>query len=88
MKTYKSCQSCGMPLKRDDQGGGTEVDGSKSGKFCSHCYADGKFALPDLTVSQMQDRVRGKMIEMGFPKFLCGFFTKGIPKLERWQGAS
>jgi hypothetical protein len=85
MSTYKSCQSCGMPLKRDEQGGGTEADGSKSAKFCSHCYVDGKFVLPELTASQMQDRVRDKMVEMGFPKFLCGFFTKGIPKLERWQ---
>lgn len=25
-KTYKICQSCGMPLKRDPQRGGTEAD--------------------------------------------------------------
>jgi len=25
------------------------------------------------------------MKEMGFPGFLSGFFTKGIPKLERWR---
>jgi len=26
-KVYKNCQSCGMPLKRDEQGGGTNADG-------------------------------------------------------------
>ncbi|MEZ5145910.1 MAG: zinc ribbon domain-containing protein [Bacteroidales bacterium] len=29
-KTYKNCQSCGMPLKRDEKGGGTNADGSKT----------------------------------------------------------
>lgn len=87
MSTNKNCQSCGMPLKRDEKGGGTEADGSKSAKFCSHCYTAGKFTLPDITSAQMKERVRGKMIEMGFPGFLTGFFTRGIPKLERWSGA-
>jgi hypothetical protein len=41
--------------------------------------------LPDLTAEQMQDRVRAKMTDMGFPRFLSGVFTRGIPKLERWQ---
>jgi hypothetical protein len=77
-----------MPRKRDAAGGGTEPDGSRSPKFCSHCYVGGKFTLPDLTAAQMQERVRGKMIEMGFPGFLTGFFTRGIPKLARWSGAS
>lgn len=84
-KVFKHCQSCGMPLSRDEQGGGSEADGTKSVKFCSHCYRAGRFTLPDLTVPQMQERVRGKMKEMGFPGFMAGFFTRRIPKLERWK---
>jgi len=84
-KTYKFCQSCGMPMKKDDKGGGTETDGSKSLKYCSHCYESGKFTLPDITAKGMQELVKGKMKEMGFPGFLTGFFTYGIPKLERWK---
>lgn len=80
----KECQSCGMPLKRDKLGGGTHADGSKSHTFCSHCYEGGKFTLPDLTVEQMQERVKGKIKEAGFPGFLAGLFTKKIPKLQRW----
>lgn len=83
-KTYPKCQSCGMPLKRDPNGGGTNADGSISHMFCSHCYQNGKFTMPDLTVEQMQDRVKEKLKEVGFPGFLAGFFTKGIPKLVRW----
>jgi hypothetical protein len=82
---YKNCQSCGMPLKRDEQGGGTNTDGSKSTVYCSHCYQRGQFTLPDITVGQMQERVRQKMAEMGLPRFLAGFFTRTIPRLERWQ---
>jgi hypothetical protein len=25
------------------------------------------------------------MIELRFPGFMAGFFTRGIPKLERWN---
>lgn len=85
--TYKNCQSCGMPLKRDEKGGGTNADGSKSAMYCSRCYENGKFTSPDFTVDQMQKLVKGKLKEMGFPGFIAGFFTKGIPKLERWKTA-
>ncbi len=79
------CQSCGMPLARDAQGGGTEADGSPSRSYCSHCYRHGRFVLPGLTVEQMQERVRERLREMHFPRFLAAFFARGIPKLERWR---
>ncbi len=85
--TYRNCQSCGMPLKKDEKGGGTNADGSKSLMYCSHCFADGRFTLPDITADQMKDRVRGKLKEFGFPGFLTWVFTKNIPKLERWKSA-
>ncbi|REE86432.1 putative zinc ribbon protein [Paenibacillus taihuensis] len=82
--SYKNCQSCGMPIAKGDKNG-TEAGGSKSLKYCVHCYVDGKFTMLDMTASQMQEFVKGKMVGMGFPKFLTGFFTRGIPKLERWK---
>ncbi len=85
MKKYKNCQSCGMPLKKDPKGGATNSDGTISTMYCSHCYEDGKFKQPDMAVVQMQDFVKWKMKELGFPGFLGGFFTKRIPKLERWK---
>lgn len=85
-KSYKSCQSCGMPLKRDPQGGGTNADGTMSKKFCSKCYVDGVFQHPEIdTPEKMQFFVQQKMKKMGFPGFLGRMFTKGIPKLERWS---
>lgn len=84
-KLYKFCQSCSMPLKKDEKGGGTNADGSKSSKYCSYCYQDGKYRRPEFTAKQMQNLVKGKMKEMGIPGFLTLFFTIGIPKLERWR---
>ena len=85
-KVYKTCQSCGMPLKKDPKGGGTNADGTKSTTYCSYCYENGKFKNPDWTVEQMQSFAKEKLKEMGFPGFLAGIFTKGIPKLKRWSG--
>ena len=45
-----------------------------------------RFKQSDWTASQMQKFVKGKMKEMGKPGFLGGFFTKGIPNIERWRG--
>lgn len=82
--TYKNCQSCGMPLGKDGKWSGTEANGSKSGMYCSHCYQKGKFTLPDLTMEQMVERVKGKMKEMHIPGFLSYFMVRKIPRLKRW----
>jgi len=84
-KTFKSCQSCGMPLKKSPNGGGTNKNGSISKMYCAYCFEKGQFTRPDCTAEEMQILVKGKMKEMGFPGFLAGFFTKGIPRLERWK---
>jgi hypothetical protein len=75
-------------MKRDDQGGGTNADGSKSGMYCSKCYQQGKFTSPNMTVTEMQTLVKGKLKEFGFPGFLTGLFTRNIPKLERWKNSN
>jgi hypothetical protein len=65
-------------------GGGTEANGSTSTMYCSHCYQQGRITLPDITVHQMIDLVKGTMKEMYIPGFPTYFMTKNIPKLKRW----
>jgi len=84
-KVYKDCQSCGMPLNKDEKGGGTNIDGSKNLMYCSHCYQDGKFTWPDATATQMKELVQGKLKEMGLPGFMAWFFTLNMSRLERWK---
>jgi arginine decarboxylase-like protein len=83
-KTYKNCQSCGMPLKQDRVHGGTNIDGSKSTMYCSYCYQNGQFTR-DCTVQEMQEFCKNKLIEMKFPKFLAALMVANLPKLARWK---
>jgi hypothetical protein len=85
-KAYINCQSCGMPMKKDPQGGGTNADGTKSGMYCSFCYQQGAFTK-NCTVEEMQTLCKSKLKEMGFPGFVAGMFTMSIPKLERWKNS-
>jgi hypothetical protein len=85
MKLNKICQSCGMPLKKDPQGGGTNADGSTSLLYCSHCFRDGFFTRPGITVGEMKALVKEKLKEMNFPGFLAVMMTLNINKLGRWK---
>ena len=79
-----------MPLDKDPQNGGTESDGvTKSEKYCSLCYADGKFLCTNVDNAQeFQKIVMEKMKENGWSRIMAWLLTRGIPRLERWQSAS
>jgi len=81
----KFCQSCGMPINKDPEQGGSNADGSKTDEYCSLCYQDGKFFQPDLNAKEMQAFCVEKMTEQGMPKLVAWLFTRGIPKLRRWN---
>lgn len=86
MKTYKYCQSCGIPLKKDPMGGGSNSDGTKSIKYCSQCFVDGVFTNPEIdSAKKMQAFVKEKLKEMGFKSVVAHILTLGIPILERWR---
>ncbi|QFT91113.1 Putative zinc ribbon domain protein [Bacillus sp. THAF10] len=84
MKEYKKCQSCAMPLKKSDDRG-TEDNQAKSAMYCKHCYQEGEFTQKDMSVEEMKQFVKTKCIDMGFPKFMAGWYVKNLHKLERWQ---
>ncbi len=85
-KIYKQCQACGMPLKQDKQGGGSEADGTISKMYCSSCYENSAFKKPDMTVEQMQTLVDDVLKnEMKFPKIFRWLAVRQIPKLARWK---
>ncbi len=49
-KSYKNCQSCSMPMKKDPKGGGTNADGSLSKMYSSYCWEKGEFTWKEVTV--------------------------------------
>ncbi|MGM0923656.1 MAG: zinc ribbon domain-containing protein [Bacillota bacterium] len=62
-----------------------QANGTKSNKYCSHCYQNGAFTMPEITSDEMKEKVKGKIREFGFPGFLAGLFTHNNHKLERWK---
>lgn len=84
-KLDKFCQSCGMPKVQDPKGGGTNKDGTKSDKYCSYCYENGKFTRDFTDVSQMLDLVNDMLKKMGYGAVKRWFYTSHIPRLERWN---
>jgi hypothetical protein len=86
MKSYTFCQSCGIPLSKDPQNGGREKDGSCNRRYCPYCYQDGSFVSPKIdTPQKMQRFCIGQMKKQGMPKIAAWFFTRSIPRLERWK---
>ena len=85
-KTYKMCQSCGMPMRSDPQGGGFELDGSKSKMYCSFCYDNGEFRNKDIDLQGMREMsIRIINEKMNIPIFLGKFITRNMKNLERWK---
>ncbi|MFM9026690.1 MAG: zinc ribbon domain-containing protein [Bacteroidota bacterium] len=87
MKSYKFCQSCGFPLKKDKKGGGSEKDGSISDKYCSMCYDDGAFLSPPEidSAEKFQKYCIQEMKKSGMNSVFAWLATRQIPKLERWK---
>ncbi len=86
----KFCQSCGMPLMKDEDFG-TNADGSVSQDYCRYCYQEGKF-LQDCTMeemiehcSQFVDEVNKQMTKPltreEYKEMMRGYF----PQLKRWR---
>ncbi len=80
----KMCESCGMPMSKDPQGGGTNADGSRSEIYCSYCRADGKFTFEG-TVDEFVAHSRKAMESQGMSKFKSWLFTRGVGRLPRWS---
>jgi hypothetical protein len=84
MKAYKNCQSCGMPMRKDAEGGGSNADGTKNAMYCSYCYQRGEFTFNG-GVADFQEFCKHKMIEGGHSKFVSWLFTRGMSRLGRWK---
>lgn len=81
------CQSCGMPLSKDALGVAPTATAPAAVEYCSHCYRDGHFTEPTLSVDEMIVKVEGKLRARHIPGFLGRRFTKNIPQLRRWPRA-
>jgi len=80
------CQSCGMPMQKDEDFG-TEQDGGKNGDYCIYCYKDGAFTA-DLTMDEMIDLCAGNVDDWDVKitkEEAVAMMRENFPKLKRWQ---
>ena len=88
MDEMKFCQSCGMPLDKEETKG-TEADGSKSEDYCAYCYKDGAF-LSDTTMEEMIEFCIGPCLEgKVYPdaETARAAMLQFFPTLKRWKKA-
>ena len=76
MKNHKFCQSCGMPLSKDPNGGGTNADGTKNTSYCSYCYQNGSFTFSG-TLKSFRNIAGKRWLRRGFQSLLPGYLPAG-----------
>ena len=86
-KQTQICQSCGIPLDKDPNNGGSNADQSKSEKFCSFCYRDGKFLDEGITLKEkIEKNIQIAVMKMNIPENIAREMAERIlPGLERWK---
>ena len=78
------CQSCSMPLDSDAVKG-TEKDGSLSNEYCKHCYENGAFTAPDLTMDGMIEHIKIQIEKMNVPATQVKNVVENVSDLKRWK---
>jgi hypothetical protein len=85
--TNQICQSCGMPLDKDPNKGGTNADTSLSDKYCGFCFKDGKFIDEGITLQEkIEKNIQIAILRMNIPESKAREMAESIlPTLERWK---
>lgn len=79
------CQSCGMPMSMDANGGGTNADGSASSEYCSRCWQNGAYVDPNLTLEKLQTQVDGYYRQQGASDEERTDGVAWVANLSRWS---
>ena len=79
------CQSCGIKLDDVPQYGGTELDGNLSSKYCTQCYQNGQFTEPNLTINEMQEKVKKQLKKLKVPFIKRTIHISQLSELQRWS---
>lgn len=80
------CQSCSMPLGKPDDFG-TDQAGYRVNDYCRHCYADGAFTEPAISMEAMLARcvaVMDTQAIMPAPQARA-LLADFLPRLKRWR---
>ena len=73
-----------MPLSSAELSG-TGKDGSPKKDYCKYCYENGQFTNPEITLEEMETRVKSKMEEMRLDADTISMAVSSLPNLKRWR---
>lgn len=81
------CQSCGMPLAKDPNGGGTNADQTQSNLYCGFCYQNGQFTDEGVTLAEkIEKNVRIAVARLNVSEQEARQMAERIlPNLKRWR---
>ena len=80
------CQSCAMPLGKPEDFG-TDQAGYRINDFCRHCFVDGAFTEPGITMQAMLEKCVSVMAQEGImaaPQ-ARSLMIDVLPRLKRWR---
>jgi hypothetical protein len=72
-------------MNMDEQGGGTNKDGSRSTVYCSNCYQKGVFTDNFTTAKEMVTHLKEELRKQGFGPIKRFWYTSHISQLARWK---
>lgn len=80
------CQSCSMPMEKPEDFG-TDQAGYRVNDFCRHCFVDGAFTEPDISMEAMLDRCVSVMAQRGIMPAAQAqaLMADVLPRLKRWR---
>ena len=84
MDNVTFCQSCGMPLNKEEVKG-TEKNGLITDEYCKYCYENGAFKNPDMNLEDMKKNVQNQMKKMQLHENVIQKAVTILPALKRWQ---
>jgi Fe-S cluster assembly ATPase SufC len=84
MENYTLCQSCGMPLNKEEVKG-TEKNGLKTDDYCKYCYENGAFKNPEMNLEDMKKNVQNQMKKMQLHENVIQKAVNILPVLKRWK---
>lgn len=83
---FPICQSCGMPMQRDDQFG-KNADGSENREYCLYCCPEGKARMQG-TLEEMIALCAKIETQMGLhpdEETARARLSQYLPTLKRWK---
>jgi Fe-S cluster assembly ATPase SufC len=84
MDNVTFCQSCGMPLNKEEVKG-TEKNGLKTDDYCKYCYENGAFKNPEMNLEDMKKNVQNQMKKMQLHENVIQKAVNILPVLKRWK---